>query len=472
MKEKGKNMKRLYLIAVTLIIVTAALAVPAVFAGAPTGAGPYDPLMVTGTFQTLAPNASAWYYFDYGADKSRVEVDVDANGATNLRLAIFTPEQATAWAQDPTTKPVGLGSQPSASSAAAIHDLVWLGAFRNSGRYFAVVTNDNASPVSYRLLVSGASITLAPTVTPTPYPTAIFSTPVPTGTLSGKLLFRDANGGIVYQVNGDGSNLTRITTGAIDPAWSNDAKRIAFSRWSYPPGLFIANADGSNEQALYSSPTALQPQWSPDGSKIVFTRQNGGQLNESSFCFGSFGCFTFPANPHWKLIMVDANTKAISEPRCTNFCFSPTFGTDNNTIAYADANFGILTTDTQDHDAVKIYTQNPAVQSPHFSPDGKQIVFQAKQHDHWEINVMGWDGSNPTRLTQPNPLAFNVVNNVAPTWSPDGKQILFLSDRNNGKWEFYVINVDGTGLKQVLKNVTDSIPITYNFNNERVIDWR
>ncbi|MBI5034642.1 MAG: PD40 domain-containing protein [Chloroflexi bacterium] len=464
-------MKRLYLVGLALIVITAALTVPAVFAGAPTGAGSWDPLMVTGTFQTLAPNASAWYYFDYGADKSQVEVDVDANGAPNLRLAIYTPEQATAWLQDPTTKPVGLGSQPSAASAAAIHDLVWLGAFRTSGRYFAVVTNNNPFPVSYRLLVSGASVTLAPTITPTPLPTPLFATPVPTGTLSGKLLFRDANGGVVYLVNGDGSNLTRITTGAIDPVWTVDAKRIAFTRWNYPAGLFVANADGTNEQAIYSSNTALQPEWSRDGSKIAFTQQKGGQLDEMSFCFGPFGCFSFPANPHWKLILIDVNSKAITEPRCTNYCFSPTFGTDNKTIAYADANFGILTTGTPDQDAVKIYTQNPAVQSARYSPDGKQIVFQTRQHDHWEINVMNWDGNNPTPLTHPNPLAFYVTNNVAPTWSPDGKQILFLSDRG-GKWEFYAINVDGTGLKQVLKNVTDSIPITYNFNNERVIDWR
>ena len=461
-------MKRLYLFGMAMLIV-AALAVPAVFAGAPTGAGPYDPLMVTGATQPLAPNASAWYYFDYGADKSQAEVDVDANGTTNLRLAIFTPDQATAWLQDPTTKPVGIGSPPGAATAAAIHDLVWLGAFRTSGRYFAVVTNNNTWQISYRLLVSGASVTLYPTPTITPRPTPIFATPVPTGTLQGKLLFRDASGGNIFTVNGDGSNLTRVSAG-IDPAWSPDGKRIAFTRWSNPSGLFVANADGGNEQSIYSSLSALQPQWSPDGSKIIFTRQWGGPQNDLTFCFGAFGCFTFPATPHWKLTLIDPISKTIAEPRCSNFCFAPTFGVDNTTIAYADANFGVMTTDTQNHDPVTIYNQNPAVQSPRYSPDGKQIVFQTRQHDHWEINVMVWDGSNATPLTQPNPLAFYVTNNVAPTWSPDGRQILFLSDRG-GKWEFYTINVDGTSLKQVLKSVTDAIPITYNFNNERVIDW-
>jgi len=26
-------------------------------------------------------------------------------------------------------------------------------------------------------------------------------------------------------------------------------------------------------------------------------------------------------------------------------------------------------------------------------------------------------------------------------------------------------------LKQVMKNISDSIPIRYNFSNERVVDW-
>lgn len=464
-------MKRLYFAGMMLIVLIAVWSIPAVFAGAPTGAGPWDPMMVSGATQSLAPNASVWYYFDYGADKSQVEVAVDANGASNLRLAIFTPDQANAWAQDNTTKPVGIGSQPGAGTAAAIHDLVWLGAFRTSGRYFAVVTNNNTWQITYRLLVSGSSVTLYPTPTITPRPTVIYSTPVPTATLSGKLLFRDANGGNIYTVNGDGTNLTRVTTGGIDPAWSPDGKRIAFTRWSNPAGLFMANTDGTNEQLLYGAPLVLAPQFSPDGSKIVFTRQWGGPQNDTSFCFGGFGCFTFPATPHWQLRLYDLNTQVVSSPRSTYFSFAPTFGVDNKTIAYADANFGVQTTDILGSDPKTIYSKNPAVQAPRYSPDGKQIVFQTRQHDHWEINVMTWDGNNATALTQPNPLAFYVTNNVAPTWSPDGKQILFMSDRG-GKWEFYTINVDGTGLKQVLKSVTDTMAMTYGFSNERVIDWR
>jgi Tol biopolymer transport system component len=72
---------------------------------------------------------------------------------------------------------------------------------------------------------------------------------------------------------------------------------------------------------------------------------------------------------------------------------------------------------------------------------------------------------------RPVRYSLRAVNNVAPVWSPDGKEILFLSDRD-GKWEFFVINVDGSNLRQVLKNVTDTVSIQYGFSNERVMDWK
>ena len=93
-----------------------------------------------------------------------------------------------------------------------------------------------------------------------------------------------------------------------------------------------------------------------------------------------------------------------------------------------------------------------------------------RQHDHWEVNWMNADGGGVTPVTFADPLSFKSVNNVAPTWSPDGREIIFLSDRS-GKWEFYRVQRDGSGITQVLKSVTDAVPVHYNFSNERVIDW-
>lgn len=449
----------------------AALIAPAVFAAAPTGLGPGDPLSASGTWQTIKPNSSLWYYFDYPGDKSAAQVDLDTNGAQNVQFLILTPEQAKAYVQDATTTPVGVGTTPGANSDAASHDLVWQGGFIVPGRYFAVVKNNNPVPVSYRIFISGPNVIAAPTPLPTPtldLPNPL-ATVVPTGTVQGRLVFQDASGGIIYTVNGDGSNLTRETYG-MDPNWSPNGKQIAFARWNNPPGLYIINADGSNEQQLYGTNQLLSPQWSPDGSKIAFDFQLGGSTDKS-FCFRG-SCFSQPGDVHWKIGIVDLATGALTQPQCANHCFSPTWGSDGHTLVYADPQFGIQITDAAPSNgpAAPLFTQNTDVQSTVYSPDGTKIAFMVKQADHWEINWMNADGSNVTALTRADPLSFHAVNNVAPTWSPDGKQIMFLSDRN-GKWEFFAANLDGSGLSQVLKNVTDSMTIRYNFSNERVIDW-
>ncbi len=455
-----------------LVALIARISLAPAFADAPRGTGPGDPLMVTGNWQTIAPNASLWFYFDYSGYRSNIMAELDANGTPNLSLAVFTPQQANAWTQDPETKPVGWGTRQNPASAEAVHDLVWSGAFNFRGRFFAVVTNNNPTLVSFRLMVRGNDVALAPTPTRTRRPTLVnpYATVVPTGTIAGRLLFRDASGGIIYSVNGDGTNLVRVSQG-LDPSWSPDEKQIAFTRWEpQPAGLYIANADGTNERQIFAGEKVMSPQWSPNGTYLAFTRLPAAPEYKQA-CFYIFYCFVMPTNnPVWKLGVVDVNSGKLFDPRSSRYPFSPTWSTDNQTVAYADANFGILKTDIKSSAEHLVFGQNAAVQSTRWSPDGSQIAFQIKQHDHWEINVMDADGSDVRAVTRRDPLAVEVVNNVAPTWAPDGKQILFLSDLH-GKWEFFVADTDGTNMRHVLKNVTDAITIQYDFCNERVIDW-
>jgi hypothetical protein len=464
-------MKRLYLIGIVFLVLISAWIAPAVLAGAPTGAGPDDSIMVTGTWQTLAPNSSLWFYFDYTGDKSKIRIFLDDYGATQVDLSIFTPELAKKWLQDQTTAPIGRATKPGTVTAESIHDLVWQGGFNAAGRSYAVVTNRNSTPISFRLTISGDNVALAPTPTPTPGLVLVnpFATPVPTGTIQGRLLFQEASGSNIYTVNGDGSNLTRVTDG-IDPAWSPDGQNIAFVRWTRPAGLYVAKADGSNERAVFGVEQPRGAQWSPDGTRLAFYTQKGGEVDDHKVCFFATFCYTFPADPHYKLSVVNVNTGAFFEPRCSTHCFSPTWSTNNNTLIYADAAIGLLRTDLQGSTESVVYSQNPGVQSPRFSPDGSRVVFQMHAHDHWDILVMNADGSNVIAVTSTDPLSFNTVNNVAPTWSPDGKQVLFLSDRT-GKWEFFVANADGSNLKQVLKNITEVKSIRYDYSSERVIDW-
>lgn len=486
-----------------VVALLATCAVSVTFAGAPAGTSPNDPMRVPTSWQTLAPNTTLWFYFDYALEtggggffprpgsgssvRSKVDVTVDANGVTGLQFAIYTPAQATDWLRDTTTAPVGRGTPyRSTSSGEITHDLYWSGAFNTSGRYFVALTNNTASAISFHLTVTGDAVSLAPAVTPTPTPTLPVPFTVasaPTGTLQGKILFETATGGAIYTVNGDGANLTLVTNG-IDPSWSPDGKQITFARWGGPyPGLYIANADGSKEQLVYGAQRIRSPKWSPDGKYIAFTQDK--TTNER--------------DPRWKLGVIELNkvidadtTKnQLTEPQCSNLCYVPSWSNDSMTLTYTDPGVGIMATsvisgpaslvmgpsgtyfDTQANIPRPILHM-PQIQTSEQSPDGKRIVYSQQAHDRWEVNVVNADGSNATAVTSPDPILYTlygkVVHNVAPTWSPDGKQILFLSDRN-GKWEFFVCDADGSNVRQVLKSVTAMISLRFDFSNERLMDW-
>jgi TolB protein len=475
----------------TLLLIAILLTLSVVssgFAAGPTGASPLDPLMVPTSEQTIAPNTTLWFYFDYVTERifagryftrAPAQVAVDTNGIDGLQLSIYTPTQAKDWLNDPSIEPVGTGT-PFIDKTYNIvaHDLYWAGGFNTSGRYLIAITNTKAVPVIYRLTVTGDTVTLypAPTATPSPtLPVPITVTPVPTTTIQGKILFQTSLGGDIYTVNGDGSNLTRVSYG-IDPAWSPDGKQITFARWdNTAPGVYIANADGSNAQLIYTTPRVRSPRWSPDGKYIAFTQEKTKVEN----------------TPIWKLGVVEVATGKLLEPQCSRLCYTPSWNSDSTTLEFNEPGIGIWTTNIFSEPATRVLkstelywdtSKNAAMTVPYltpiqnveWSPDGRRFVYSQQAHDRWELNTAYADGSFPVGITHYDPITYillgKVVHNVAPTWSPDSQQILFLSNRN-GKWEFFVVDQFGGNLRQVLKNVTDQLTITFSYENDRVVDW-
>ncbi len=473
------------------------LIVSSVWAGAPTGGSPNDPLMVPTGWQTIQPNTSIWFYFDYASEvtgarnrpgaRTTVSVGVDTNGVEGLQLAIYTSVQATEWLRDQTIAPVGRGTPyRNTGSGGITRDLYWSGAFNTSGRYYAVLTNNYLVAIPFLLTVTGDTVTLYPTPTPTATPTLLITpTPVATGNVQGRIVFQDTTGGVIYTVNGDGSNLRVITRG-MEPAWSPDGKRIAFARWDQPyPGIYIVNADGSNERMVFGTLRARSPRWSPDGKFIVFTQDKSP--NER--------------NIRWRLGLIEIeHTKPgtdeivatrLTEPQCSDLCFVPSWSNEGKSLVFHDPQYGIQATNVISGSAsmvlgpsgsyydtgqemVRPILHLPPIQSVLTSPDGARILYTLKAHDRWELNMINVDGSNQVGITNPDPIMYAMLgyrfNNVAPIWSPDSKQILFLSDRNN-RWEFFVTDPSGSTIRQVLKNISDLVPLRFSFENERMMDW-
>lgn len=232
----------------------------------------------------------------------------------------------------------------------------------------------------------------------------------------------------IYVVEPDGSGLTRLTESAgidMEPAWSPDGRRIAFTsaRDAGDPtclsqgfhcdlDVYVMNADGSRVTRLTDHPGRdTEPAWSPDGTKIAFTTTRD---HEGPFPFGSDA---------FNMELYVMNADGSSETRITTFPFvdkHAAWSPDGARIAFFRGNCGfnctshIYTAAPDGSDVAQLtFGQFVRDRLPDWSPDGSRLVFNRDAGDNrfWLVNR---DGSGATSIFAPR---------LEPAWSPDGTRI-------------------------------------------------
>ncbi len=82
----------------------------------------------------------------------------------------------------------------------------------------------------------------------------------------------------------------------------------------------------------------------------------------------------------------------------------------------------------------------------------RQLAFVSNRDDNPEIYLLDVDHAIAHNFTH-TPAA-----DLHPAWSPDGQRLAFLSNRNSTKLTLYLVNADGSGLRQV---TTYGVPRDY-----------
>lgn len=256
---------------------------------------------------------------------------------------------------------------------------------------------------------------------------------------------RDGNSDI-FVIQADGSGMVNLTNHPAwdgTPAWSPDGARIAFTsdREGDRPQIYVMNADGSDVVRLtVSEGLDMMPAWSPDGQKIAFVSTRPYTLTVEG------GRLMIDAGPEIWIMDADGGNPTRITGDQQDQALYPTWAPDGRRLAYMNVSEHIdLVVHVLGEEFGQSLTADATFSSwsPSWSPDGRQLAFMADQEDgNSEIYVVDSDGSSLKNLTN-SPAA-----EADPSWSPDGKKILFISDRD-GHAQVYMMNADGSNVTRI-----------------------
>ena len=204
-------------------------------------------------------------------------------------------------------------------------------------------------------------------------------------------------------------------------------------------GLWLINVDTGEHTALLVqlSPNIDGADASPDGQKVIYTFQVGGvTTHEEMWVVNVDG-----SDPH--LIFSGMSLLA------------PLWSPDGAQIAFVGKGLMVINADGSDPRVLSPYSGFD-VYLPNFawSPDSQKIAIIAPEASVSPADSEDIRGLNihlvDVKSGQEHPLLplAKDTGNSDPTWSPDGSQIAFASTRS-GKSEIWVVNVDGTNLRQL-----------------------
>lgn len=258
-----------------------------------------------------------------------------------------------------------------------------------------------------------------------------------------------------------GTALTIDPSQDLRPTWSPDGTQIAFfSSSSGNNDIWIMDANGENKRQLTTDPADdRRPNWSPDGAWIVFDSDRSSG-NRDIWIVNALGGDSF---------------QVTSDSANDNF---PSWGLDGNQIAYYAYKGGILDIWLIDlEDLLEGGKAGPPVRvttgladetksqctfachSPSWSPDSKQLVFSAEnQSEIWVVDV---DGSNLRQVVNNSTKVLQGFDHF-PSWTPDGRLLFLFEHTTSGGQrvnDIWVMRSDGSNPTLIYENIPHGGPL-------------
>lgn len=231
-----------------------------------------------------------------------------------------------------------------------------------------------------------------------------------------RVLFVALNDLWVMRIGGKPRRITRDSYQEVNPVWSPDGRRIAYSSdRAGTQDLYLRDLRSGKQRRLTALPSAeVSAAFSPDGKSMAFQDEagatfvldmrSGGVRELVTSLFG-------PGRPTWS---ADSRTLAFSAVRP----YSERFREGVSQILVVDVATGAQRYVEPGDRHASLSTRGD--DGPIWSPDGKQMAFVKGSR----LNVMPVDGTG-TPTGAPRQVNSEVVD--APSWSGNSRTMLYLS---------------------------------------------
>ncbi|MBL7555534.1 MAG: PD40 domain-containing protein [Bdellovibrionaceae bacterium] len=271
------------------------------------------------------------------------------------------------------------------------------------------------------------------------------------GPFNSKFVFSSDRGGgkfrEIYTMDWDGVEIEKLTNHnsiALSPAWSPDAKKIAYTAYVQKKSTKMRNADlflfdlekSKRTNLSYRTGINSGAAFTPNGSSILLTISQG-------------------VTPNIFKINLDGEIQGkITNGPGNALNVEPAVSPDGRKVAFSSDRSGkpmIYVMDIDGSNVTRITFGGVFNSAPAWSPDGKRIAFAGQDAGNFDIFVMDSSGQNITRVTSAKKANGKAADNEDPHFSPDGRFIVYTSNRT-GKNQIYFSTVDGSEERRVTQD--------------------
>jgi Tol biopolymer transport system component len=306
------------------------------------------------------------------------------------------------------------------------------------------------------------------------------------GQIPGTILYAEYENGeqTLARIDADGSNpldlATRPALRGDTPGfeWSPDGQWIAWfnpeaeEQWS-PAGIMLTSADGSETESLDMPPVEgamrldVNLGWTHDGSSLAFVHQD-------------------PDTEQTRIGIVHRQTGELQsiEPIAEDEGFndsSPAWGPHDWVLAFSrtdeSGQRGIYLLYAGMNEPVRLVDPDPRATQPEWSPDGESIAYIAGGEDpsRGNLHIVDVDSGRSENISNHDRTDY------LPAWSSQD-QIAFMSDHADRHHDIFLVNPDGTELRNLTEDYNwqairpewsdDGRYLTFTSQNEDENRWR